>query len=280
MEAAPANVQQLVRVERIAYRLRFAICLVLLAMTLAFDPAAQWLAALCVLAALAWSVTVVLLLRRPLADAQVVRLGSFSLWLDVTLALATYLVFLPDPAATPVALLPLLVFRLAVRYGRVGAVVAVLAFAALLALRVALNQPSPSGGEVRLAMLLAWLLTAALVLVLALALSTEAGAASPDAPPDPPLANLERPTAPTPVAGYLFQELDEDGDRTRLTRREREVLLLLGAGLTSGGIGCQLGITASTVRNHLHNMREKLQLDNREDLVVLAHQVVAGTTSP
>lgn len=279
MEAACAHTQHLRRVERIAYRLRFAMCLLLLAMTVTFAPAARWLAGLCVIAGLAWSVTVMMLLRRPLGADHVVRLASLSLRLDVALALATYVIFLPDPAATPVALLPLLVFRLAVRYDRVGAVIAVLVFAALLTLRVALNLSSSDAGAVRLPMLLAWLLTAAVVLVLALALSAEAGvrACEPPpaplpAPPPPAPALVPEPTAAVaPAARYVMTGLgDGSTDRVHLTRREREVLLLLGAGLSSGDVGDRLGISASTVRNHVHNMREKFQVDSRADLMALA----------
>ena len=266
---------QLVRVERIAYRLRFTLCLLLLAMTVAFDPAARWLAVLAALVGLGWSVAAAQILSRPLSAEQVDRLAGRSLRLDVALALATYLVFLPDPAATPVALLPLLVFRLAVRYRRAGALAAGLLFTTLLAVRVSLNLHGGSGaGQVRLSMLFAWLFTAAVVLVLALVLGVEAAQTPADPPLDPSPRSDAEPLAAAP-APILLDPLHDGSDGVRLTRREQDVLALLGAGLSSGDIGRELGISASTVRNHLHNMREKLQVDDRRDLVALAHQVSA-----
>lgn len=267
--------EQLVRVERIAYRLRFTLCLLLLAMTAAFDPAARWLAVLAALLGLGWSVAAVLVLGRPLRAEQVGRVAGLSLRLDVVLALATYLVFLPDPAATPVALLPLLVFRLAVRYGRAGAIAAGLLFTTLLGLRAGLNLHAASGsdGQVRLSMLFGWLLTAVVVLVLALVLGAEAATA----PAEPTVGAGQPGDADPPAAdGPIRLEPPHDHrDRVRLTRREQDVLVLLGTGLSSGDIGRELGISASTVRNHLHNMREKLQVGDRRDLVALAHQVSA-----
>jgi DNA-binding NarL/FixJ family response regulator len=48
-----------------------------------------------------------------------------------------------------------------------------------------------------------------------------------------------------------------------LTRREIEVLELVSEGLSNKEIGTQLSITEGTVKNHVHNALEKLQLENR-----------------
>jgi two-component system nitrate/nitrite response regulator NarL len=48
-----------------------------------------------------------------------------------------------------------------------------------------------------------------------------------------------------------------------LTRRELEVLQLVADGLSNKEIATSLFITAGTVKNHIHNALEKLQLDNR-----------------
>lgn len=53
---------------------------------------------------------------------------------------------------------------------------------------------------------------------------------------------------------------DEEGG---LTEREREVLQLVMEGLSNRDIGQKLCITESTVKRHLHNILEKLHLDNR-----------------
>lgn len=48
-----------------------------------------------------------------------------------------------------------------------------------------------------------------------------------------------------------------------LTRREVEVLQLVSDGLSNKEIGTKLSITEGTVKNHVHNALEKLQLENR-----------------
>jgi DNA-binding NarL/FixJ family response regulator len=48
-----------------------------------------------------------------------------------------------------------------------------------------------------------------------------------------------------------------------LTRREIEILQLVSEGLSNKEIGSRLSITEGTVKNHVHNALEKLQLENR-----------------
>ncbi|MGW7080813.1 helix-turn-helix domain-containing protein [Streptomyces sp. NPDC054871] len=55
-----------------------------------------------------------------------------------------------------------------------------------------------------------------------------------------------------------------------LTVREREVLLLLGAGLPNPVLARQLGIAERTVKAHVARIVEKLGLRSRLDAVVLA----------
>jgi len=51
--------------------------------------------------------------------------------------------------------------------------------------------------------------------------------------------------------------------RGRLTDREKGVLQLVVNGLTNKEIGNQVGIAESTVKRHIHNILEKLQMENR-----------------
>jgi DNA-binding CsgD family transcriptional regulator len=51
-----------------------------------------------------------------------------------------------------------------------------------------------------------------------------------------------------------------------LSPREQEILLLLARGYNDARIAAALFISPSTVRNHLHNMRTKLELPSREEL--------------
>jgi two-component system nitrate/nitrite response regulator NarL len=48
-----------------------------------------------------------------------------------------------------------------------------------------------------------------------------------------------------------------------LTRREQDVLALVDKGLTNKEIARQLGIGVSTVKNHVHNVRTKVQASRR-----------------
>ena len=54
---------------------------------------------------------------------------------------------------------------------------------------------------------------------------------------------------------------EEDGPV--LTRREIQIMHLVSQGLSNKEIGVRLSITEGTVKNHVHNALEKLQLENR-----------------
>ncbi|WP_437178921.1 response regulator [Kineococcus endophyticus] len=56
----------------------------------------------------------------------------------------------------------------------------------------------------------------------------------------------------------------------RLSPRELEVLRLLARGLPNREIAGQLGISENTVKNHVRNLLEKLQLHSRMEAVVYA----------
>jgi DNA-binding CsgD family transcriptional regulator len=55
--------------------------------------------------------------------------------------------------------------------------------------------------------------------------------------------------------------------RDRLTAREREVIMLVGEGLTDQEVAEQLCISVRTVQNHLHRSYMKLRVNNRMDAV-------------
>lgn len=69
-----------------------------------------------------------------------------------------------------------------------------------------------------------------------------------------------------------------------LTRREREVLLLIGRGRSNRQIADQLGIEIGTVKNHVHAVLEKLGVSNRKDaaryLVLAQYRFVERPASP
>ncbi|QOV33329.1 response regulator transcription factor [Streptomyces ferrugineus] len=69
----------------------------------------------------------------------------------------------------------------------------------------------------------------------------------------------------------------QQGLRT-LTPREREILLLVAAGLTDADIAAKLTLQEATVRSHVYHLREKLGLRDRAQLVAFAYQ--SGFTVP
>ena len=62
-----------------------------------------------------------------------------------------------------------------------------------------------------------------------------------------------------------------------LTDREREVLKLIAEGLNNSEIAAQLHITSKTVSNHISNIFSKLQVANRAQVIVKAHEAGLGT---
>ena len=65
-----------------------------------------------------------------------------------------------------------------------------------------------------------------------------------------------------------------DHERTiaGLTNREREMVGLVGKGLTNKDIADQVGISEITVRHHLTNIYGKLNVSSRQQLLIVAHQ--------
>jgi DNA-binding NarL/FixJ family response regulator len=60
------------------------------------------------------------------------------------------------------------------------------------------------------------------------------------------------------------------GDRPALTRREREIVGLIADGLSNKEIASSLHIELPTVKNHVHNILEKLRVDRRDEAVTVA----------
>lgn len=65
-----------------------------------------------------------------------------------------------------------------------------------------------------------------------------------------------------------------------LTRREREVVELVGLDLSNKAIAQRLHIEVSTVKNHVHNILEKLRLRDRRQLARRAYAAPGGSASP
>jgi len=90
----------------------------------------------------------------------------------------------------------------------------------------------------------------------------------------------ETPCSPK-VAAFLFSRLRERARElqrlralgpVRLTRRELQVIGLIEEGLSNKEIATRLEIETQTVKNHVHNILEKLELGGRQDAVRYARE--------
>ena len=82
----------------------------------------------------------------------------------------------------------------------------------------------------------------------------------------------ETPLSPA-IAGRLLKEIQSGATKRNssltptqepaITRRELEVLQFVAEGMSNKEIGKRLWITEGTVKNHVHNALEKLQMENR-----------------
>lgn len=278
MNAVRSDLAPLVGTERIACLLRLAVGLLLLAMTVAFEPVASWLAVATTVTAVGWSVLMFVALRSDLSAEHLSRLAAWSHWFDIVLALTVYGLFLTDPVATPVAGVPLLAFRLALRHGTAGVIAGGLAFAALVGGRIAFTRLTLGESLVRPPMLLAWALVATVVLMLAAEARARAATLAPGeataAVTPPPTAVSPAPDRLESLVTCLALKL-EAPTPAPLSQREVEVLLMLGQGHTYSVVASRLFISQSTVRNHVHNIRTKLDVHDRNDLLEVARSLAA-----
>lgn len=77
--------------------------------------------------------------------------------------------------------------------------------------------------------------------------------------------------APQFAAGIATEiQMRESTDRPALTTRENEVLRLLAEGRTAQKIGDELHLSEATIKTHLHNLYEKLDVSDRAAAVAKA----------
>jgi DNA-binding NarL/FixJ family response regulator len=89
----------------------------------------------------------------------------------------------------------------------------------------------------------------------------------------------ERPLAPEVVARLVASYVDRPAapppDPRRLaplSERERDVLALIGAGRSNAEIAADLYISPATVKSHVRHILAKLDLRDRAQAIVLAHE--------
>jgi DNA-binding NarL/FixJ family response regulator len=77
------------------------------------------------------------------------------------------------------------------------------------------------------------------------------------------------------VASYVERPPSTGGDPARLaplSDRERDVLALIGAGRSNPEIAAELFISLATVKSHVRHILAKLDLRDRPQAIVLAHE--------
>jgi DNA-binding NarL/FixJ family response regulator len=78
----------------------------------------------------------------------------------------------------------------------------------------------------------------------------------------------------TELNGY--HESDMEQQATELTEREREILALLSEGYNNREIAEALVISVGTVKNHVHNILDKLDVHTRKQAAMVARQLALG----
>jgi DNA-binding NarL/FixJ family response regulator len=83
-------------------------------------------------------------------------------------------------------------------------------------------------------------------------------------------------SCPPPVAAALMRRMGQCGrgvdgptGASRLTTREREILGLIDEGMSNKEIARKLNIEIRTVKNHVHNLLEKLRVSRRGEAAAL-----------
>ncbi|HEY8714182.1 MAG TPA: response regulator transcription factor [Candidatus Acidoferrum sp.] len=85
---------------------------------------------------------------------------------------------------------------------------------------------------------------------------------------------------PSSVCGLLFQYFEREAtrlpsaaihQRLGLTRREQQLVPLIGRGMTNRQIANLLSLSEQTVKNHLYRMKHKIGADNRLGIVQTCH---------
>ena len=77
--------------------------------------------------------------------------------------------------------------------------------------------------------------------------------------------------------GALARERHDDEPDVRLTARETQILALIDDGLANKEIASRLHISLPTVKNHVHNLLEKLDVTRRGEAVARARALRIAT---
>ncbi len=90
---------------------------------------------------------------------------------------------------------------------------------------------------------------------------------------------------PSAMTSTLFSQIAKDAvlrgregalDAVRMTPREREVIRLIGDGMSNKEIAADLNIATHTVKSHVRNVMEKLALHTRLQIAAFSHRAGAA----
>jgi DNA-binding CsgD family transcriptional regulator len=297
------------RVERSVLVVRWVMAALVALMTALFDPVSVPLAIAVTGGLVAVNIWAHVTLPELTDLAAARRTARWSVAVDGVAAVLTYLAFLSDPRAMPVALLVLFLYELSLRFGGTGTAVGVAAFLGGIGLRVHVQRAVLDGGEVRAELLVLWSAFAVLTVAVAREFwsqerrrtaaiaerqrlaedlrSTVVGTLERSGVPagaathDEVLAAVEAILAGTGAEREALVErvtMLLAAPHQGLTPRELEILLLLGQGHSDARIATALFISPSTVRNHVRNVRTKLGLASRDELRAYAARYTAPPT--
>ena len=85
---------------------------------------------------------------------------------------------------------------------------------------------------------------------------------------------------PPSLAGSLFSQVIDNTlkkgkgklrNAVRMTKREREIISLIGRGLSNKDIAVRLKVAQHSVKSHVHNIFEKLALHSRLEIAISTH---------
>lgn len=220
---------------------------------------------------------------------------------DAVAASGFFLLYLRHSAATPVALYILVVLGVALRWSWRAAATAVVGFATTVGVRAYVRTEVLDLGGPRVELIALWVVVALLVAALGTEVRVQerrwqaASAAREQVATDLratvtqtlALAGIGRDQITHDEVLAAVRAIIEGAGESRdrlieriatvlaiphhgLSPREQEILLLLARGYSDARIAAALFISASTVRNHLANMRAKLEQGSRAELAEFA----------
>jgi DNA-binding NarL/FixJ family response regulator len=307
-EPATVALTSAARLERHALRIRYVLAALVGTLAISHGARAPLIIGACGFLLLGVALYTQRLLPTLRTPQAVRRHGWRALALDTGLVLLTFGLVVPDPVATPAVLLVLLVASYALRDATAAVVIGLALFVVGLGGRALLQEHYLTDGALRPELLVLWSALALLMVAFARELrsqehrhlaalavreqlaqdlhATVASTLRRSGVPDGSATHAEVMTAVAAVVAGADADRDELVDRLSgllsaphrgLTPRELEILVLLGRGHGDARIAASLFISTSTVRNHVQNLRGKLDLATRDELRAYARTYAPPT---